>query len=377
VTSSWWHLARGRGARWGVVVLWVLGAVLSYSALRDLAVMLGFPVALADLFPLVIDVAVWVGSMNALEAREHGRRVVERYAWALVALYSSVTVAGNALVASTEAVDPRLIRALGDGSAHAVSSLAHAAPAVTMILFAHLAGLLMAGRSVPEEVTRADVAEPAPTVTGGRGHGDGLRSWPSLDDRSSGHVTGHDRGRPVMTATPMAADHGHDRDMAPAMTAAEARQAVVHLIREGRGRGHEVTAGDVQRLTGRGPRQARRLLAPAGRRARPRDLRVRRPAVRGRPMIPLTCRHRGQAAGHPGSSFRSRPGQRQDRPRCSAHGEEAAARSAGYSSSSSNLGSATRGNSMGATTSSSSCPPPASNSLTFSIRGKFPWSASQ
>jgi hypothetical protein len=29
---------------------------------------------------LVIDVAVWVGSMNALEARERGRRVIERYA---------------------------------------------------------------------------------------------------------------------------------------------------------------------------------------------------------------------------------------------------------------------------------------------------------
>ena len=96
MTSVWWHLARGRGARWGVVALWVLGAVLSYSALRDLAVMLGFPTALGDLFPLVIDVAVWVGSMNALEAREHGRRFIERYAWGLVALYSSATVAGNA-----------------------------------------------------------------------------------------------------------------------------------------------------------------------------------------------------------------------------------------------------------------------------------------
>ncbi len=40
--SSWWHLDRGRGARWGVFVLWILGAVLSYSALRDLATMLGF-----------------------------------------------------------------------------------------------------------------------------------------------------------------------------------------------------------------------------------------------------------------------------------------------------------------------------------------------
>ncbi|HVS44868.1 MAG TPA: DUF2637 domain-containing protein, partial [Candidatus Dormibacteraeota bacterium] len=144
-STTWWHLTRGRGARWGVVVLWLLGAVLSYAALRDLAVMLGFPVALADLFPLVIDVAVWVGSLNALEAAELGRRPIARYAWTLVGGYSLATVAGNALVASTETVDPRLVHALGETWAHAVSGVAHAAPAVTMVLFAHLAGLLMGG----------------------------------------------------------------------------------------------------------------------------------------------------------------------------------------------------------------------------------------
>jgi hypothetical protein len=41
----------------------------------------------ATLWPLVIDVAVWVGSMNVLEAGEQHRRAIERYAWVLVALY--------------------------------------------------------------------------------------------------------------------------------------------------------------------------------------------------------------------------------------------------------------------------------------------------
>ena len=129
--STWWHIARGRGARWGVVVLWVLGAVLSYSALRDLAVMLGFSDTLANLWPLVIDLAVWVGSMNALEAGEQHRRAIEQYAWVLVALYSVATVAGNALVSSAEPVDPRMIRALGGAWAYTVAVIAHAAPALT------------------------------------------------------------------------------------------------------------------------------------------------------------------------------------------------------------------------------------------------------
>lgn len=225
MSNSWWQLARGRGARWGVAVLWVLGATLSYSALRDLAVMLGFPAPLGDLFPLVIDVAVWVGSVNALEAREHGRRLVERYAWALVALYSSGTVAGNALVASTEAVDPRLVRALGGGWAHAVSSVAHAAPAVTMILFAHLAGLLMAGRSMHTGVARPAVADAAEDVTDDLEGGYRPRSWPRPDHPSNRQATGDDQSTSVVTATRTAADHGHDRAIARAMTAAEARQA--------------------------------------------------------------------------------------------------------------------------------------------------------
>ena len=249
--SVWWQLARGRGARWGVVALWVLGAVLSYSALRDLAVMLGFPQALGDLFPLVIDVAVWVGSMNALEAREHGRRVVERYAWGLVALYSAATVAGNALLASVEAVDRRLVLALGDGWAHAVSGVAHAAPAVTMILFAHLAGLLMAGRSAAGKDCPTPAAEAVVAVVDGR---DG--------DHRRGRAIGHDPGAVTTLPAPVNGG-GHVLDMGSAMTAAEARRAVIDLVRQRRQSGRTVAAADVQRVTGRGPRQARRLLLVA------------------------------------------------------------------------------------------------------------------
>jgi uncharacterized protein DUF2637 len=250
----WWHLTRGRGARGGVVVLWLLGAVLSYAALRDLAVMLGFPVALADLFPLVIDVAVWVGSLNALEAADLGRRPIARYAWVLVGGYSVATVGGNALVASTEAVDPRLVHALGETWAHAVSGVAHAAPAVTMVLFAHLAGLLMAGKHElqpdvePVADDPVDVALPSPA----------LPAWPVIDEQAGGH----DRGPAVTMTTTEPCPTGH-RDVTGVMTAAEARQAVVRLLRRGRAAGRGVTTQDVQRATGRAARQARRLLTAA------------------------------------------------------------------------------------------------------------------
>jgi Protein of unknown function (DUF2637) len=270
-SSSWWRLARGRGARWGVVILWVLGAVLSYSALRELALMLGFPEALADMWPLVVDVAVWVGSMNALEAGEQRRTMIARYAWVLVGLYAVATVIGNALVAGTEPVDTRLVRALGDEWAHAVSVIAHAAPAVTMVLFAHLAGLLMGEEprrdgAVDEAPDAPPVAVPAavpmtaprPETVPSDGHNPGhvLPAWPALDGPASGHdvatalaVSRPSSGRP-MTESPAAA-----------MTAEQARQAAIRLVRRAQASGREVTAADVQRATGRSARQARRLLA--------------------------------------------------------------------------------------------------------------------
>jgi Protein of unknown function (DUF2637) len=255
MSASWWQLARGRGARWGVVVLWVLGAILSYSALRELALMLGFPEALADMFPGVVDVAVWVGAMNALEAREREQRVVERYAWSLVALYSCATVAGNALVAGTEAVDPRLIHALGDGWAHAVSGIAHATPAVTMILFAHLAGLLMGRGRAVTSMSGAMIPEIASAqADAGGDHGHVLPAWPNIADTSEAAAEW-----PAMAGHP----NGHGRVSGAAMSAEEAREAVARLVRDRSASGRNITVAEIQQVTGRSERHARRLLAVA------------------------------------------------------------------------------------------------------------------
>jgi hypothetical protein len=47
------------------------------------------------------------------------------------------------------------------------------------------------------------------------------------------------------------------------MTAAEARRATLLLVRRARASGSEVPTADVQRMTGRSIRQARRLLRTA------------------------------------------------------------------------------------------------------------------
>jgi hypothetical protein len=99
-----------------------------------------------------------------------------------------------------EPVDPRMIHALGPSAAHGVSQVAHAAPAVTMILFAHLAGLLVEER--PQQVETAHprrklaqheieptevqplaagpstAPSPQPIAGDGRNHR-AARSWPS------------------------------------------------------------------------------------------------------------------------------------------------------------------------------------------------------
>src|SRR5262245_33429420 len=104
----------------GVTALTGLGWVLSYSALRQLALSAGMATWAATLWPLCVDVFVFVATLAAIADRRRGRPT--SYAWALAVAYSAATVAGNVAVAGTDHV------------AQAV----HATPAVTMVLAWHL-----------------------------------------------------------------------------------------------------------------------------------------------------------------------------------------------------------------------------------------------
>lgn len=104
----------------GVTALTGLGWVLSYSALRQLALSAGMAGWAATLWPLCIDLFVFVATLAAIVDRR--RRRSTTYAWTLAALYSAATVAGNVTAAGP------------DHLAQAV----HAMPAVTMVLAWHL-----------------------------------------------------------------------------------------------------------------------------------------------------------------------------------------------------------------------------------------------
>lgn len=116
-----------------------------------------------------------------------------------------------------------------------------------------------------------------PSLTGG---------WPG-DDPQPGHVGVQEDDRDPATVRP-SGDRGEDRDEVTAMTAEEARLAVLRLVRRSRRSGRPVTAAEVERVTGRGPRQARRLLKQATAEADP-DSRARRPRVLGNSAAPAAA----------------------------------------------------------------------------------------
>jgi hypothetical protein len=104
----------------GVTALTGLGWLLSYTALRQLALSAGMAAWAATLWPLCVDLFVFVATLAAIADRRCGRPTT--YAWTLAALYSAATVAGNVTAA---------------GPDH-VAQVVHATPAVTMVLAWHL-----------------------------------------------------------------------------------------------------------------------------------------------------------------------------------------------------------------------------------------------
>jgi hypothetical protein len=74
-----------------VTALTGLGWVLSYAALRQLALSAGMPAWAATLWPLCIDLFVFVATLAAIVDQRRGRPTT--YAWTLAGLYSAATVA--------------------------------------------------------------------------------------------------------------------------------------------------------------------------------------------------------------------------------------------------------------------------------------------
>jgi Protein of unknown function (DUF2637) len=146
----------------GVCGLTCLGWVLSYTALRGLAMVGGFSGWAANLWPLCLDLFVFVATLAALANGWRSRPTT--YAWSLAVLYSAATVAGNVAAAGPD----RLAEAV------------HATPAVTMVLAWHLLSRLllpawrpgqraMAGASSRRELAAKDTPRRVRTRSGSGG----------------------------------------------------------------------------------------------------------------------------------------------------------------------------------------------------------------
>ncbi len=286
---SRWSVRLGAAA---TAVVALGSGVLSWDAQSWGAGQLGVDAHLTWLYPVVIDGTIVVGTVTALALRRSPYRI-RVYVWTMLAGAIAVSVAGNAAHAAAGSV------------IHMVGS---AVPAVALAVSLHLLVILV--RHTPGEVpTPAEEGTPASEPAAGRpgptepqaddGHSSDQEPVKQAaversDDRpppveqATGPVTGAmaaegDLGDRA-AAAPAGSANGHDPTLAgvvertsageadgpadgqkvtAAMTAQEARTAAVRLVRRASSSGRTVTTADVQRLTGRKARQARRLLAQA------------------------------------------------------------------------------------------------------------------
>jgi hypothetical protein len=227
-----------------VAALAAIAFVLSFSALRDLAVAAHVSVELAWLWPLAVDGNIVVNTVAGLLLRPRGREV-SWYPWAALFLFSAVSVVGNGLHATTTsgrlALDP------------VVAFVVSAIPAVALLQGSHLFVVMLSAPASRPEPTLAQVGAatrtmPAPTnrqpSTGrdGRGKAEvvavgGMQPLPSPavnGDGSRSRASGRPRG---------------DLDVL--------RARIDKAAREGR----RVTGGDVASWLGVSQRTGRRRLA--------------------------------------------------------------------------------------------------------------------
>src|SRR5690625_1893021 len=159
------------------VALLAIGAfTLSFDALRALAELAGVNAQIAWLWPLIVDGFIVIATGAAVMLRDSGWRV-SWYPWATLVLFAAVSVAGNALHATSHADL--------DAVSVTVASLVSAVPAVALLLASHLLVVLLSNATPARaaQITERDrPAEQHPTPA--RAAGTGLRSVGAHDQSS-------------------------------------------------------------------------------------------------------------------------------------------------------------------------------------------------
>lgn len=97
----------------GTFALGLAAFLLSYAALRDLALLAGLPSDQTWLWPLIVDGVIIEATISVVALRSAARSV-RRYAWALLAVGAAISVAANIThaIVSADARVPGLIAAL-------------------------------------------------------------------------------------------------------------------------------------------------------------------------------------------------------------------------------------------------------------------------
>lgn len=147
---SWSHSWVGRTSVAGTTLLAVGGFVLSFAALRDLAVRVGMPADLAWLWPLLIDGMIVEATLAVVALAQRGSRAVW-YAWFLLSVGAVVSVGSNGVHAMLT----------GHGWAGAAAA---SVPPVVLLATTHLTVLLMAAPESPPSSARVPAAVVVPEL---------------------------------------------------------------------------------------------------------------------------------------------------------------------------------------------------------------------
>lgn len=159
---GWSHSWVGRTSVAGTTLLAVGGFVLSFAALRDLAVRVGMPADLAWLWPLLIDGMIVEATLAVVALAQRGSRRAVWYAWFLLAVGALVSVGSNGAHAVIS----------GHGWAGAAAA---SVPPVVLLATTHLTVLLMAAPESPAAPAQvpAAVVVPEPQPESGPDDGGG------------------------------------------------------------------------------------------------------------------------------------------------------------------------------------------------------------
>lgn len=181
---GWSHSWVGRTSVAGTSLLAVGGFVLSFAALRDLAVRVGMPADLAWLWPLLIDGMIVEATLAVVALAQRGSRAVW-YAWFLLAVGAVVSVGSNGVHAMLT----------GHGWAGAAAA---SVPPVVLLATTHLTVLLMAAPESPAAPAQVPAAVVAPELQPEPGPDNG-GGTPALVD---GHANEEPAVEPVGTEAP-------------------------------------------------------------------------------------------------------------------------------------------------------------------------------